>query len=173
MRRNVYGNNIGDNPVIFETVTLRPHWFQFVINEFMWIAVWAASFIIGLWAEFEYHEYLGYVWLLTTFYLVFKMLYLARIEYVVTTDQLIFLSGVVSHTTDYVELYRVIDYKQHQSAIQQIVGLKTVTIFSGDMNNPKAELIGIKESEDIVSGIRSRVEYNKQIKGVYEITNRI
>lgn len=41
------------------------------------------------------------------------------------------------------------------------------------MNNPKAELIGIKESEDIVSVIRSRVEYNKQIKGVYEITNRI
>lgn len=62
--------------------------------------------------------------------------------------------------------------KQHQTVTQQLVGLKTVTIYSGDKNNSKVNLVGIRESEDIVSAIRLRVEVNKRIKGVYELTNR-
>lgn len=33
-------------------------------------------------------------------------------------------------------------------------------------------MIGIKASNDIVSEIRCRVEFNKKNKGIYEITNR-
>lgn len=172
MSRNIYGYGYEDNHMIFETVTLRPHWFQFVISEFLWIIVWGVSLWIRFFCDFDYHEYFAYLWYFVTLYLSFRIVYLARIEYLITTDQLILLSGVVSHSTDYVELYRVIDYKQHQSAIQQLVGLKTVTIYSGDRNNPKVDLIGIKASEDVVSVIRTRVEYNKQLKGVYELTNR-
>ena len=55
---------------------------------------------------------------------------------------------------------------------QQLFGLKTVTIYSGDRNNVKLDMIGIKASNDIVSEIRCRVEFNKKNKGIYEITNR-
>lgn len=81
-------------------------------------------------------------------------------------------SWVFSHSTDYVELYRVVDYQQSRSLPQQLFGLKTVTIYSGDRNNAKLDMIGIKASNDIVSEIRCRVEFNKKNKGIYEITNR-
>ena len=41
-----------------------------------------------------------------------------------------------------------------------------------DRNNAKLDMIGIKASNDIVSEIRCRVEFNKKNKGIYEITNR-
>lgn len=73
-------------------------------------------------------------------------------------------SWVFSHSTDYVELYRVVDYQQSRSLPQQLFGLKTVTIYSGDRNNAKLDMIGIKASNDIVSEIRCRVEFNKKTK---------
>lgn len=105
-------------------------------------------------------------------YLLFKLIYLARMEYVITGEQIIIMHGVLSHSTDYVELYRVVDYRQHRSLPQQIFGLKTVTIFSGDRNNSKLDMIGIKANNNIVADIRMRVEFNKRQKSIYEITNR-
>jgi hypothetical protein len=57
--------------------------------------------------------------------------------------------------------------------MQQFLGLKDVTIMSGDRNLPNLEIIGVREDDDIVGEIRRRVEYNKKINGIYEITNRM
>ena len=76
------------------------------------------------------------------------------------------------HQTDYMELYRVVDYQQHRSFLQQLTGLKTVTITSGDRNLPSLDIIGVEDDEEIVQEIRIRVEYNKQLKHIHEITNR-
>lgn len=56
--------------------------------------------------------------------------------------------------------------------LEQLFGLKTVSIYSGDRTNPRLDIYGIRDNLDLVSLIRERVEYNKQLKGVYEITNR-
>ena len=125
----------------FQTVTIRPHWGQFCINELPVILLCLASYWISSFMEFRFHE-------------------------------LITLHGVLSHSTDYIELYRVVDYRQHQSLPQQLFGLKTITIYSGDRNNPQLDMVGIKARVDIVSEIRKRVEFNKKRKGIYEITNR-
>ena len=93
-------------------------------------------------------------------------------KYVVTDEQLIFLHGVFQHSTDYMELYRVIDYQQNRTLLQQLFGLKTVTILSGDRNMSRLDIIGVLENENVVSEIRKRVEYNKRMKSIYEITNR-
>jgi hypothetical protein len=47
-----------------------------------------------------------------------------------------------------------------------------VTIYSGDRTTPHLDIIGVPVKIDLVAIIRERVEYNKQRKGVYEITNR-
>ena len=93
-------------------------------------------------------------------------------EYIITDEQLIFKHGIICHSTEYMELYRVIDYQQQQSLMQQIWHLKTVTILSGDRTMPELKMIGLKENVQIVDEIRIRVEYNKKRRGVYEITNR-
>ena len=95
-----------------------------------------------------------------------------RMRYVITEEQIIIHHGVFSHSTDYVELYRVVDYSQHQTLLQQIFGVKTVSIYSGDRNNPKLDMIGIPVKTDVVGLVRWRVEDNKKRKGIYEITNR-
>jgi hypothetical protein len=70
------------------------------------------------------------------------------------------------------ELYRVVDYQQNRTFLQQLFGLKTITILSGDRNMNRLDIIGILEDENVVSEIRKRVEYNKRQKSIYEITNR-
>lgn len=156
----------------FQTVTIRPHWGQFLINELPGILLFLASCWVRSFMDFQFHELFAWPAVFLAFYLSFRVVYMARIEYVLTGEQLITLHGVLSHSTDYIELYRVIDYRQHQSLPQQIFGLKTITIYSGDRNNPKLDMIGIKAGVDVVGEIRRRVEYNKKRKGIYEITNR-
>ncbi|MDD6553461.1 MAG: PH domain-containing protein [Prevotellaceae bacterium] len=164
--------NYGPPPFIIETVTLRPNWIQYVITEFPAILIWIASLLVFLFATFTYHRWFFWVWVITSAYLFFRMLYLARIEYIITAEQIIIMGGVMSHNTDYVELYRVVDYKQRSSFFQQMFGLKNVIIYSGDRNNPELEMIGLKANEDIVSIIRYRVEYNRQLKRIYEFSNQ-
>ena len=69
------------------------------------------------------------------------------------------------------EQYRIVDFVEHQSLMQQLCGLKTVRIFSMDRNTPRLDLVGIRHNFDVVTLIRERVEYNKRKKGIYEITN--
>ncbi len=69
------------------------------------------------------------------------------------------------------ELYRIVDFEEHQSLLQQFCGLKTVRILSMDRNTPRLDLIGIFHRDDLVLIIRERVETNKRKKGIYEITN--
>ena len=88
-------------------------------------------------------------------------------------DILIFLyhQNGICHQRNYVELYRVIDYREDQSFIQMVFGIKTITIYSGDRSNPQLKLIGIKNDMDLISIIRQRVEYNKKRRNIYEFTN--
>ena len=87
------------------------------------------------------------------------------------SEQLISRHGVLSRKTDYMEQYRIVDFVEHQSLMQQLCGLKTVRILSMDRNTPRLDLVGIRHNFDVVTLIRERVEYNKRKKGIYEITN--
>ena len=66
---------------------------------------------------------------------------------------------------------RYLHSRRVQSLLQQLCGLKTVSIFSMDRNTPRLDLTGIRRRDDIVTLVRERVEYNKRKKGIYEITN--
>lgn len=70
------------------------------------------------------------------------------------------------------ELYRVVDFREHRSFLQQLTGLKTVSVYSGDRMTPKLDIRGVEYRTNLVDHIRERVETNKQRKGIYEITNR-
>lgn len=103
--------------------------------------------------------------------LLYRFIYLRRIRYRVGEEQLVSEHGIFIRRVDYMELYRIVDFQEHQSLLQQLCGLKTVIILSMDRNTPKLDLIGIRCENDIVAIIRERVEINKRKKGIYEITN--
>ena len=102
--------------------------------------------------------------LILSLILLYRFIYLKRMTYSVGNEQFVFEYGVFHRKVDYLELYRIF--------IQQLCGLKTVSIYSGDRTTPRLDIIGVKNGCEYVSLIRERVEYNKRRKGIYEITNR-
>lgn len=157
---------------MYNTVVLQPSWLQYIIIELPSILFCAGLFAVFYYMTFPYHYLFGIPWLVMIIYLLYRAFYMQRMRYVITEEQIIIHHGVFSHSTDYVELYRVVDYSQHQTLLQQIFGVKTVSIYSGDRNNPKLDMIGIPVKTDVVGLVRCRVEANKKRKGIYEITNR-
>ena len=132
----------------FQSIRITPHWLQYVIIQLPWLVLCAIGF------------------------LSYQALEMGRISYVITGEQLIYKHGVLFHSSDYMELYRIVDYQENRTPMQQLVGLKNVTILSGDKTLPKLKLIGIRSNLRILEDIRMRVEYNKKKRSIYEITNR-
>ena len=151
-----------DNSII----TLCPSIGQFFINELPLLLLCVAMLLIA------YSTLLLVFSLLFSLCLLYRFIYLRSIRYHIGSEQLICEHGVFQRSVNYMELYRVVDFAEHQTLIQQLCGLKSVTVLSMDRTTPKLEMTGISNSYDVVSVIRTRVETNKRRKGVYEITNR-
>lgn len=152
-------------------VVLQPHAGQFVIDELPTLVLCCAGWVYGGMEELPLTALAVPVALLLSLILLYRFVYLRRIRYRIGAEQLVSEHGIIRRKVDYMELYRIVDFQEHQSLLQQLCGLKTVSIFSMDRNTPRLELIGVRRSNDIVAVIRERVEYNKRKKGIYEITN--
>ena len=157
----------------FQTYRLKPHWIQYVIDQLPWILIWVVVTLYAGDDALPYREYLGYVSVCMLCYLLWQVLELCRIEYVITGEQLIYRHGVLFHSADYMELYRIVDYQESRTPVQQLTGLKNILLLSGDRSLPRLRMVGIRGSSRILDEIRTRVEYNKKRRGIYEITNRI
>ena len=156
----------------FNIITLRPHWGQYIISQGFMFLVSLVLFLVAGHDAITFKMpflVLGTVTMLMTLY---GCLYLSKLQYVISAEQLIIQQGVFHRTSDYIELYRIVDFSEQRDILEQFFGLKTISIYSGDRTNPKLDICGVQEKVDVVGIIRERVEYNKQIKGVYEITNR-
>jgi uncharacterized membrane protein YdbT with pleckstrin-like domain len=90
----------------------------------------------------------------------------------VTEDNIQIIRGVFYKKTDYIELYRVVDYQETQTLIQQLLRNKTVRVHSGDRTTPILLLYGIDYNIRLVDQLRERVEMQKKKHGIYEVTNR-
>lgn len=80
--------------------------------------------------------------------------------------------GILTKQVDYIELYRVVDYKETQSFLQQLFGVKTVVIISTDKSEPAMLIKGVPAKTDLVNYTRKLVEQNKKENRIYEIANR-
>ena len=162
-----------NQPIVrFQSIVLQPHRMQFVIDELAAIIVCAAGWIYGGMEGQPFSSFAVWVAVLLSLVLLYRFVYLRRTRYYIGSEQIISKHGVLSRKTDYMEQYRIVDFVEHQSLMQQLCGLKTVRIFSMDRNTPRLDLVGIRRNLDVVTLIRERVEYNKRKKGIYEITNR-
>lgn len=151
---------------------IRPDVRQFLINELhLLVLLTMGALCCGL-EEMPCENILKLGCLFLALYLGYGCLFLLRCRFTITGEQLIYERGVLSRKSDFIELYRVVDFKETRSFFQQIVGLKTVVIYSGDRTHPHLTIPGVHNRMPLVALIRERVEYNKQRKGVYEITNR-
>lgn len=154
----------------FGTITLRPSFLQWVTDKCGWITI----NIIGYCLYFDSTlPTAGLILMIAmSLHILYMLLYLRLMKFTVTDEQIIYNHGVFNRKSEFIELYRVIDFHEDVSFIQNLLDIKTVTVHSGDRTTPRLRIPGIPLGYPLVQTLRERVEYNKRRKGIYEITNR-
>lgn len=154
----------------FSTITLRPSFLQWVTDKCGWITI----NIIGYCLYFDSTlPTAGLILMIAmSLHILYMLLYLRLMKFTVTNEQIIYNHGVFNRKSEFIELYRVIDFHEDVSFIQNLLDIKTVTVHSGDRTTPRLRIPGIPLGYPLVQTLRERVEYNKRRKGIYEITNR-
>ena len=159
----------------YPTIKIRPHGLQFVAGNMGGIVcsvlILALAGYDGLLPKSIFPFAMAAFGLLAL-NLLCKCVYLLRISYIITEEQLQYEYGILSLQRDFIELYRVVDYSEQRSFLQMLFGLKTVTIHACDRTTPNLKIIGIPKNLDVIPTIRERCEYCKKKRGVYEIANR-
>ena len=159
------------NIQIYRDISLCPKTMQFFIDELPLLTLCVAGWAYGGMDDAPLGTVAFLFVVLLSLILIYRLIYLKRIRYRVGSERLVSDHGVFQRSTGYIELYRVVDFQERQSLMQQIFGLKNVTVFSTDRTTPRLEMTGLPKRIDIVDIIRERVEYNRKIKGIHEITN--
>ena len=158
----------------YPTIKVCPHGLQFVAGNIGGIVCTVLILLLagydGLLPEsiFPFMMAAFAVFLIS---LLCKCIYLLRISYTITEEQLQYEYGILSLQRDFIELYRVVDYSEQRSFLQMLLGLKTVSIYSGDKTCPRLDIIGVRGNTDLITLIRERVEYNKKKRNIHEFTN--
>jgi len=158
-------------PKSFETIEIRPDW-RYYILRMGWLAV--ISVILLFLGGME-GMICSSLWLIasvvTGLMALYEFIYLRLLSFTVTGEQLIIRTGVIIRSCNYLELYRIVDFTEHQELLLQLLGLKTVIVYSTDRTSPKLQINGICQDRDIVSVIRNRVIYNRTIRNIHEFSN--
>lgn len=108
-----------------------------------------------------------FIWL----FLVYQYLYIRKLSWRITPEQLIYTRGVISIDTDYLELYRINDFKEYSSVLDRLFLLKNIIISSTDYSHPEIAIRGISIQTDILTYLRKQVELMKQKHRIHEIAN--
>ena len=154
------------------TIQLRPRTVQFFIDNLPLLILDLCGYACAGMDGMPFMGLLLWLSIAVSLVLTYRFIYLKRMVYRITGEQLIYEHGVIIRSSDYVELYRVVDFAEQSNLLQQLCGVKTVSVHSGDRTTPRLDIIGVGINDNLVSVIRGRVELNKRRKGIYEITNR-
>ncbi|MCM1312406.1 MAG: PH domain-containing protein [Roseburia sp.] len=162
----------GQAPYHFGTMTRRPSVRQFLANDLVLTLLSLTGLAVAGIDGMMLGDLLFLFSTAILLCLVYRLCYLRSMRFTLTGEQLVYEHGVFHRTCDYMELYRVVDFREESSLIQRMLGLKTVMIYSGDRSTPRLDLIGMDKNDNLIPVIRERVTANRRKNGIYEITNR-
>ena len=136
----------------FNIITLRPHWAQYIISQGLMFLVSMVLFLVAGHEAITFKAPFLILGTITTLMMLYGCLYLCKLRFIVSSEQLIIQHGIFHRTSDYIELYRIVDFSESRDILEQLFGLKTVSIYSGDRTNPKLDIYGVKEKLDVEIG---------------------
>lgn len=157
--------------IAYKEVSLRPNWRQLLIDEGLSILGALALLFAGGLDAVPYRSVLLGLGLLLALKVCYSLVFLRKMVYTITGEQLVYEHGVFTRSRDYIELYRVVDFDEKRSFLQLLLGLKTIVVHSGDKTMPKLKIIGIREKADVVGCLRERVSYNRKRMNIHEFAN--
>ena len=155
----------------YRDVCLRPCLRQLLIDEGISILGSLALLVAGGLDAVPYRSVLLGLGLLLALKVCYSLVFLRKMVYTITGEQLVYEHGVFTRSRDYIELYRVVDFDEKRNFLQLLLGLKTVVVHSGDRTMPKLRIIGIREEALVVECLRERVSYNRKRMNIHEFAN--
>lgn len=72
-------------------------------------------------------------------------------KYTITPSLLTVDSGLINTTEDDCYMYKIQDVKLNTSLLERIVGVATITCYTGDVTNPELKLVHIRHAKEIKS----------------------
>jgi uncharacterized membrane protein YdbT with pleckstrin-like domain len=100
---------------------------------------------------------------------IWRWLVVKNRVYTLTTERLVIDHGVLSRTTDSLELYRVKDLRVTQSFWQRLVGLEDLVLFTSDATTPELVIDSVRRSANLPAQFRTHIEKQREAKKVREI----
>jgi uncharacterized membrane protein YdbT with pleckstrin-like domain len=156
-----------------------PSWLLYLGSVIFWVilGIVLPSLIISLWTKGIQNPKLDtFFWviliasIIIPFAIVFIRIFDTRfINYTLTNERLIIKKGILTRTTDEIELYRVKDIRLVEPFLQRLVGLSVIEITSSDRSNPNISLAGIKNGGELRNTLRHQVERLRTNKNVREV----
>ncbi|WP_338794105.1 PH domain-containing protein [Bernardetia sp. MNP-M8] len=156
-----------------------PSWLLHLGNVIFWaiLGIVLPTIIIYLWTKgIENPKLDTFFWvvllasIIIPFSIVFLRIFDTRfINYTLTSERLIIKKGMLTRTTDEIELYRVKDIRLVEPFLQRLVGLSVIEITSSDRSNPNLSLSGIRKGDELRNNLRNQVERLRTNKNVREV----
>lgn len=72
-------------------------------------------------------------------------------KYTITPSLLTVDSGLFNTTEDDCYMYKIQDVKLNTSLLERIVGVATITCYTGDVTNPELKLVHVRHAKEIKS----------------------
>lgn len=103
-------------------ILLRPHTGQFVIDELPLMFVCMAGLVYGGMEGLPLSSMARIVSLFLLLVLLYRFIYLRRIRYRVGEEQLVSEHGIFIRRVDYMELYRIVTFKNTRASCNRFAG---------------------------------------------------
>lgn len=97
---------------------------------------------------------------------LYRWLVVRTTTYRLTTERLLTEHGILSKTTDTLELYRVRDYQVTAPFIQRLCGLQTIRLLTTDTSTPEIVLDFIPTAAGLPDLFRKQIEESRMRKRV-------
>lgn len=101
--------------------------------------------------------------------LIMPIVWARTIRYRITNFRIDYERGLFSKSIDTMELWHVDDIKFHQSFVERLLGVGTITIMSDDQTTPSLPLRGLPNPRKIFDALKNRIIAIKRSRGVIKM----
>ena len=115
---------------------------------------------------YRFPHYLGVFVFLN---LAYQVLRVYCIRYEIHSEELRYYSGIFWRKHEFIENYRIKDYRVEKPLIYRLFGLGNLIIYTSDKTTPIFRLDAIRDPEEKYKILRGLVELNRREKHVFEV----
>jgi uncharacterized membrane protein YdbT with pleckstrin-like domain len=110
-----------------------------------------------------------YLSLLYASYLGYHILKVYCTRYEIGSEEFRYCSGILHRKHEFIENYRVKDFRIDRPSVYRIFGLGTLTIYTSAKTSPVFKMEAIRNPQDIYKTLRGLVEQNRREKHVFKV----